>query len=232
MKNGVVMKIYRQKTIDKIDTKIKKLSLNTSLTTLKFLNIRLFLAIVIFVILLFVSDIGYILAPVVTVLFYLVIEYFLLDLPIKRRGKELENEAIFFFEILALTLESGRNLRHALELTVNNIDSQISREFGKALEEVRLGKSLNEALASLSERIPSESINNAILNMVQANIYGTSIYESLDNQIEFLREQQYLNIKSEISKLPTKVSIISAILLIPMVLLIILAPVLINYFLK
>ena len=128
-------------------------------------------------------------------------------------------------------MESGRNLGHALQLTTLNIDSELSSEFKKTLEEVKLGKSLNEALNDMKKRIPSEAINNALLNMVESNLFGNSILTSMNNQIDFLREKQMLDVKSEINKLPTKVSIISALFFVPIMLLIILAPVLLDYIL-
>ena len=81
----------------------------------------------------------------------------------------------------------------------------------------------------MKKRIPSDTINNAILNMVESNIFGSSILTSLNNQIDYLREKQMLDVKSEINKLPTKVSILSVIFFVPIMLLIILAPVLIDY---
>ena len=51
------------------------------------------------------------------------------------------------------------------------------------------------------------------------------------NQIDFLREKQMLDVKSEINQLPTKVSVVSAIFFVPIMLLIILAPVLLDYLL-
>lgn len=230
--SGLVKKIYSKKTIDRMDKKIKLLGVNSGYKTNTFLNIRLIVSILLFVILLFTSDIGYILAPLCTIILYILSELILLDYPIKKREKKLEKEALFFFEILTLTLESGRNLKHSLDLTVENVNSEISDEFKKMLAEVKLGKSLNEAMESLKERIPSENINNAILNMMESNTFGNSIIDSMYNQIDFLREKQMLEVKSTIAKLPTKVSIISVIFFIPIMMLLILAPVLINYLLK
>ena len=83
----------------------------------------------------------------------------------------------------------------------------------------------------MKKRIPSEAINNAILNMVESNIFGSSITKSMTNQIDFLREKQMLDVKAEINQLPTKVSVVSAIFFVPIMLLIILAPVLLDYLL-
>ena len=232
MKQTIANKIYRKKTIDKINNKIKLLGLNQRLDAIQFLNIRLIVMIGMFILIFIFSKIGYILAPILSVGFYYLMEYIILDYQAKKRGKSLEKEALFFFEVFVLTLESGRNLRQALILTTENVDSEISNEFKKTLAEVRLGKSLNEALESMKKRIPSDTINNTILNMIQSNTFGNSMVDSIYNQIEYLRNKQMLDVRAEIAKLPTKVSVISVLFFVPIMLLIILAPVIIQYISK
>ena len=95
---------------------------------------------------------------------------------------------------------------------------------------MELGKSFQEALTDMKQRIPSDTINNAILNIVQSSIFGNDIEESLNNQLDFLRDKRILDIKSQIGKLPTKISVISVIFFIPIILLVILAPVVIDFF--
>ena len=229
MKNGLFGRIYPKRTLARIEAKVKLLGEKNYASPIVLLNIRVFISLVIFVVILLISNIGYILAPVLAILFYYLSEKILLDYPIKRRAKTLEKEALFFFEVLLLTLESGRNLTHAINMTASNIDSQLSLEFKKTLTEVRFGKSINEALTDMKSRIPSETINNAILNMIESNMFGNSIVDSMANQIDYLRQKQMLDIKAEINKLPTKVSILSVIFFVPIMILIILAPVLIDY---
>lgn len=227
MRESVFTKIYPKRTINRIEAKLKLLGEDHH--SLAILNFRILISLLLFIILLLTSSIGYILAPVIALLFYYVSEKVLLDYPIKKRGKKLEKEGLFFFQIMLLTLESGRSLGHALSLTVSFFDSELSSEFKKTLVEVKLGKSLNEALSDMKKRIPSEAINNTILNMVESNIYGNNIIQSLNHQIDFLREKQMLDVKAHINTLPTKVSIISVLFFVPIMLLIILAPVLIRY---
>ena len=229
MRDRLLAKIIPKRTMERMEAKIKLLGSQSVYRPLVILNVRIFIALILFIIILLVSNIGYILAPLVALLFYYLSEKLLLDYPIQKRRKKLEKEALFFFEVLLLTLEGGRNLRHALVLTTTNVDSELSSEFKKTLAEVKLGKSLNEALNDMKKRIPSEAINNTILNMIEANMFGNSLTDSLKNQIDFLREKQMLDVKAEINKLPTKVSIISVVFFIPIMLLIILAPVLIDY---
>ena len=229
MSRGIFAKIYPRRTLDRVDKKVKLMGVNSHVKALTILNLRVFISLLLFIIILLVSNMGYILAPVIAILFYYLSEKLLLDYPIKRRARKLEKESLFFFEILLLTLESGRSLGHAINLTTQNIDSEISSEFKETLLQVKLGKSLNEALNDMKMRIPSDTINNAILNMVESNMFGSDIVVSMTNQIDYLRQKQLLDVKAEINKLPTKVSILSVLFFVPIMLLIILAPVLIDY---
>ena len=232
MRRTLADRIFLDKTIKRISNKFKKLGLYSEANVSNFLIQRLLLSICLFIIILIFSKYGYILAPTLTIIFYFFWEYLNLDYKIKVRCKKLEKEALFYFEVLALTLEGGRSLKHALEVTSNNIDSEISLEFKNTIRETKMGKGLNEALEDMKKRIPSDAINNVILNMIEANTYGTSIINSVNNEIDYLREKQILDIKAIIAKLPTKISVISVIFFIPIMLLIILAPVIINYLLS
>ena len=49
------------------------------------------------------------------------------------------------------------------------------------------------------------------------------------SQIEFLRDKQVLAIREQINKLPNKISIVSVIFIIPIILLIVLGPVIIKF---
>lgn len=232
MKNNLITKIYREKTIKKIESKIKLLGIYADIKVNEFLNMRAIISFLTFIIVLILSKYGYILAPIITFIVYLSFEKIIFDYPIQKRAKKLDKEALFFFEILTLTLESGSSLKHALDIAVLNVNSEISLEFKKMLAEVRLGKSLNESLEGMKKRIPSESVNNAILNMIQANTFGSSIITSMYNEIEYLREKEKLNVKAEIAKLPTKISIVSVLFFLPIMFLILLAPVIIRLITK
>lgn len=229
MKNHFVHKIYPKNTLKRLEKKVLLLGSSIKYSTTYFLNARLLIAIVLFLLLFFTIKHGYIIAPIVTIIFYISVEIIVFDLPMKKRGKKLEEEAIFFFEVLNLTLETSRNIKSALELTANNIDSDLSLEFRRTLSDVKMGKSFTESLEDMKKRIPSDTINNIILSLTESSIFGNNITETLENQLDYMRETKLLETKAEITKLPTKISVISVIFFIPIILLIILAPVLVDF---
>ena len=225
----IAKKIYSKKSILEIEKKLNLLGVSTKLTVFGFLNLKFIGTIVIFLLVLFNNSFGYVLAPLVSILFYFGIEYLLIDEKIKIRTKKLESEALNFFEILTLSLETGRNLMEALSITIDSCNGELVDEFREVLKSVTYGKSLTEGLEGMHKYIPSDTINNIILSITQANIYGSSIIKSLYNQLDYLREKRKLEVKAEISKIPIKISIISVFFFVPLVLLIILGPVLLNY---
>lgn len=228
----LIKKIYSKKSLKRLDNKIASLGSSCKLNVSKFLNLKLILLVFTFVFCLFYFKHGYILSPIITIFVYILYDYYYLDYQIKKRARVLEHDAIFFFEVLALTLQSERNLKLCLEITSDAIDSDLSNEFKVALKEVKLGKSLTEALEDLKNRIPSKIVNNVLLSIIESNVYGNSIVDSLNNQIEYLTDKRILEIKGKINKMPTKISVVSVLLFIPLIMLLILGPVLINYFVK
>ena len=229
MNKGIIKKIYREKDINDIQTKINMLGINKKFKfdAVSFLNLRVITTILLTLIL-FLSSINYFIIPFIIILYYNLFYYLLITNELNKRIKKLDKEALSFFEILTLSLESGRNLENSLEITCYNIDSELSSEFKRSLMEIKFGRSLMEALDDLKKRIPSDTINNIILNITQTSVFGNSIIDVMNNQVEFLRDKQILEVKSQINKIPNKVSIVSVLFIVPLILLMVLGPFIIN----
>ena len=221
---------FSKKTICKYDKKIKSLGSKCKYNAYDFLFFKFASTLIIFMLLLWLFDFGYILSPIITYLYcFYLYNYYFLDRKIKKRTILLENEAIQFFEVLTLSIDTGRNLSGSLEVTTSNVGGELSREFKETLREVRFGKSLVEAVNDMQERIPSESINNIILSLNQANFYGNNVIDNLYQQVDYLREKRKMEVKAKISKIPIKISVISVLFFVPLMLLIIISPILLSY---
>ena len=228
-KEEFIKSIYSKNYINKFVCKIKLLGVNNKINPYSLILLRLLSTIFIFILILYFVKFGYVLAPIMSIIYYFLFNYFLVNNKIKKRAIILENEAMHFFEVLTLSLETGRNLVEAVDVTVSNVSGILSDEFKEAIREVSFGKSLNEALNDMNERIPSENVSNIILSLTQANLYGNSIIENLYDQIDYLREKRKLEVKGRISKVPVLISVISVFFFIPLLLMIILGPILLNY---
>lgn len=228
-KEEFVRKIYSENYINKQIAKIKLLGTGNKMNVYDLIIGRLLSSFIVFMVILYLFDYGYILAPIITLLYYILFSRVSLDNKLKKRTIKLEAEAMHFFEVLTLSLETGRNLVEAIDVTTANVSGILSNEFKETVREVSFGKSLNEALSDMQEKIPSDTINNIILSLTESNLYGNSIIENLYNQIDFLREKRKMEVKGRISKVPVLISVISVFFFIPLLLLLILGPILLEY---
>ena len=113
--------IYNHKIIKNMEDKVRKLGINNKIDVIYFMNMRIITTIIVFFIFLYISDFGYIIAPIGALLYYYLYEKIMLDDRLKKRAIKLESEAMYFFEVLTLSLETGRNLEEAINVSVKNI---------------------------------------------------------------------------------------------------------------
>jgi len=218
--------IFSQLDLNKVEKKMI-LAGENKMSPTTFLTIRILSTIIIFFIGLFLLDNGHILGFISAFIWYHLFEI-ILTIKIKTRSEILESDALDFFEILTLTLESGRNLEGALEATVANVNSKLSDEFKRTLFEIKFGKPLTNAFSDMRERIPSDIVNNIILSIVEASNFGNDVLDTMYNQIEYLRDKKVLSVRERINKIPNRISIISVIFIVPIILILILGPYLIE----
>lgn len=194
---------------NRIKDKLNKLGYN--INPLIFIYMRLISSLLLFIVLLFLVDYGYVVAPIVTVLYYVFIEVVVLDFSIKVRVKEIEYDALEFMPIFLLSLKSGRNVKKSLVYTTDIVDNTLSNEFKKVLYDEKIGKSLDEALMNLKSRIPSDLVVNMIVSIVEANRLGNNINDSINNQLSYIEDKKKKGILNSYKVVPLKMAIASVI---------------------
>ena len=229
-KEELITRIYNRNYINRQMKKVKLLGTGDKTSAYDLILVRVITTILLFLLCFVTFNYGYIVAPCVAGIYYFMFTRLTIDDKLRRRTIKLESEAMHFFEVLTLSLETGRNLVEAIDVTTSNVSGILSREFKETVREVSFGKSLNEALSDMQYRIPSDTVNNIILSLTESNIYGNSIIKNLYNQIDFLREKRKMEVKGRISKVPILISVISVFFFIPLVLLLIIGPILLDYF--
>lgn len=229
LEEEIVKRIYRKKTIDKYRQKDIYLDNKEDVST-KFLFFRIFNSILVFVASFILLYRHTSISLLITILFNYLCVYFKYDIKIKEKEKALESDANLFFEVLLITLKSGKNLPQALELTVNNVDNDLSNLFKTVIDETKYGKTLHEALIDFNNKISSDEIKNIITDLTESYVSGRDMIAYLSKDIELLNDKRIYSIKTYINKLPIKISVISVFLLIPIMLLLILSPVILEYF--
>lgn len=227
-KHSFAETLYSRKTIEFAKAKINLLGVDSDLDPIRVLNLRILSSILLFFVILYFVDFGYLVAPIITLVYYKFYFKMFIDPKIDKRRNELEKDALYFFEILSLSLDAGRNIKTAIEITADSVDSGLSREFKKLIKDINYGKNLNEALDDLKSRIPSDSINNIILSIKEANTFGNNIIATVYSQVDYIRQKHIMEAKAKINKIPVKISVVSVLFFIPLLILLLLGPMLID----
>ena len=225
----LIKKIYPKKTIERYIKLNRYLGSKDNSIVINFLLIRLFFSIIIFF-LSFIFIHSLLIAILATLGFNILYIYISFYKKLNKLNKKEEKEASLFFEILLLSLKSGKNLNEAFKITTKNIDNNLSKKFSNAIDNTKYGESLIESLNSLKEEIYSPDIKNIIDSIIESYTTGKDMINSIEKSLELLNEKRISNIKAYINKLPVKISVISVFLLIPLMLLLILSPVILEYF--
>ena len=225
----LIKRIYPKKTIERYIKLNKYLGSKDNNVVINFLLIRLFFSIIIFF-LSFIFIHSLLVAILLTIGFNIIYIYTKFYEKLNKLNKKEEQEACLFFEILLISLKSGKNLTDAFKITTKSIDSNLSKKFSNALDNTKYGESLIEALDNLKEEIYSEDIRNIIDTIIESYTSGKDMINQIEKSLELLDEKRINNIKAYINKLPVKISVISVFILIPLMLLLILSPAILEYF--
>ncbi len=174
-----------------------------------YIIIRLISCVLLFVVLLLTSKYGYFIAPMVTVVYYYLVEYVTLDLQIKRRIAILEDNALLYFPVFLLVFSGDKNVKSAIIKSTNIVKNELTKEFVKAVELMDLGRSVDEGLSTLSSHIPSVFVNNIIVDIMEANRLGNNIQESINLQLDLIKAKRKREIISDLKLIPLKLTLLS-----------------------
>jgi tight adherence protein C len=103
----------------------------------------------------------------------------LLSMRIARRLRRIERDCADMIDLLAITVQAGLGLDHALKLTCDRIEGPLADEVRLMLNEIRVGESRSEALKRLADRAPTPTIRSFARAMSQSESMGVSIGHTL-----------------------------------------------------
>lgn len=151
---------------------------------------------------------------------------------IQIRTRKIERQLPFFLDMLTYTVEAGMGLFPALYRINQAMDNYLHREIDYFLERIDLGFSVDEALRELKTRVPSQYMEQIVEAIISSRKLGTSLARTLRIQSNILRS--HFRLKAEQNARTAPIRIIPALVFffLPGLLLIYLAPPLINLFMS
>ncbi|HOY67505.1 MAG TPA: type II secretion system F family protein [Candidatus Ozemobacteraceae bacterium] len=127
---------------------------------------------------------------------------------IRRRQQNIEYELPYTIDLLSLSIEAGLDLIGGMQKIVEKSrPTDIVVEFQMFLSDIKFGKSLEEALTEMAERVQVLSFFTFVSSLIQAQRLGAEIGPTLRAQAEQMRYQRMIQAEERVNQLPVKLLI-------------------------
>ena len=108
----------------------------------------------------------------------------------QRRTEEFISQLPELARILANATSAGLALRTALGMAAEELDAPAGDELKVVISQLAVGRSVDDALGELAERLPSRELVVLVTTLILANRAGGTLVASLRNLTETLEERK------------------------------------------
>lgn len=108
----------------------------------------------------------------------------------RARMKAFDNQLPDLLITIAASLKAGHSFRHAIQAVVDEGAEPSAKEFRRVLNETRLGRPMDDALAEMSERIGSKNLAFVLTSVTIQRQIGGSLAGLFDMVAETVRQRQ------------------------------------------
>jgi len=149
---------------------------------------------------------------------------------IAKRRKEISRDLPLAIDLLKLCVGAGLDFMVAVQRVVKEArPSALTRELQLLWQEVHMGKSRREALKNLSGRLNMPEISSFSRTLIQADRMGSPISDALQIQSEEIRMRRFQRGEEQALKAPIKLLIPLILFILPVVLVIVGGPILLQF---
>ncbi len=112
---------------------------------------------------------------------------------LQARRAEIQGDLPDVIDVLVVCVEAGLTFEAAVEKVVEKYDHALAEEFGRMMQEVRLGRPRLEALADVAARTGVEELNNFTQAVIQSEQLGSGVTRILHIQSDEIRLKRMLS---------------------------------------
>ena len=141
-----------------------------------------------------------------------------------RRGTQILESLPDALDLLTISVEAGLGFDAALVKVTEKLKGPLSEEFKRAGSEQRVGKSRQEALRGINERVEQKELGNFISAIIQADQLGVSMSKVLRIQSEQMRGERRQRAEEKAAKAPILIMLPTIGCIFPSLFIVILAP--------
>ncbi|MEN8240690.1 MAG: type II secretion system F family protein [Chloroflexota bacterium] len=148
----------------------------------------------------------------------------LIDSKIKRRQDEVRKALPDALDLLTICVEAGLGFDAAMRKVADKWDNELSIAFGRALQEVQLGKLRREALRDMADRIGASDFDSFIAAVIQSEQLGVSMAKILRIQSDDMRVRRRQRAEQAAQKAPVTMLLPMAGLIFPTIMMVMMGP--------
>lgn len=127
-------------------------------------------------------------------------------------------------DLLTVCVEAGLGFDSAMGKVHEKWEDDLALEFGRVLQEIRLGKLRREALRDMAERIDVAELTSFVAAVIQSEQLGVSMSKVLRIQSDQMRVRRRQMAEEEANRAPIKMVFPIGCLIFPSILIILLGP--------
>lgn len=143
---------------------------------------------------------------------------------ISSRRKEITKALPDALDLLVISVEAGLGFDAAMQKVAEKWDNHLTREFARALSEIRMGSSRRDALKAIVERTDAPDVATFISAIIQADQLGVSVGRVLHVQADQMRVRRRQRAEEQAHKAPIKMLFPMILLIFPAMYIVILGP--------
>lgn len=160
--------------------------------------------------------------------FFMLLGFFipnlLLTSQIGRRQHEITKSMPDALDLLTICVEAGLGFDAAMKKVQEKWENQLALAFGRALQEIQLGKLRREALRDMSDRMGVSEMHSFVAAIIQSEQLGVSMAKVLRIQSDDMRVKRRQRAEQEAQKAPIKMLFPMALLIFPTIMLLLMGP--------
>ncbi len=141
---------------------------------------------------------------IVMYLFGFFLPWIVLSSKVTTRQSEIQKSLPDMLDLLLVSVEAGLGFDMALKRVADKMPGELSKELNRALEEMRRGRSREEALRGISKRTGVADLSSFISAMIQAEQLGSNIANTLRIQAVSMRHKRRQRAEEMAMKAPIK----------------------------
>jgi tight adherence protein C len=143
---------------------------------------------------------------------------------VKKRQKIILKTLPDAIDLMTISVEAGLAFDGAMQRVAEKWNNDLSREFARALAEMRVGKLKRDALKEMVARTGVADLSTFVASIIQADQLGVSISKVLRVQSEQMRIRRRQRAEEAAHRAPILIMIPLVVLIVPATYIIILGP--------